>query len=253
MITTSKKVSNHFHSSEFKCPHCGKIKIDENLINKVERIFSKLNASKCIVSSGYRCPTYDKRENGFAGRHSEGLAMDCVFYDKNNKIIPSKIVICVAYDLGELNGIAKINNNYTHLDNRVGSVYRGDETRGNSSYWTNPYVYFGVSKSDVANYTGSPNTSQTSTSQTNNTRYINLPSGATSWRVYKTNVQPVKANACGTLKPSKFGGLSYKILANPMKDVYTIQTDSFGKVNIYGASSTGATITNTRTYKNGSN
>lgn len=154
MITTSKKITTHFHSTEFKCPHCGKIKIDENLVNKVEHIFSKLNASKCIVSSGYRCPTYDKRENGFAGRHSEGLAMDCVFYDKSNKIIPSKIVICVAYDLGELNGIAKINNNYTHLDNRSGSVYRGDETRGNSSYWTNPYSYFGVSKADVAKYTG---------------------------------------------------------------------------------------------------
>ena len=154
MITTSKKITTHFHSTEFKCPHCGAIKIDENLVNKVEHIFSKLNASKCIVSSGYRCPTYDKRENGFAGRHSEGLAMDCVFYDKSNKIIPSKIVICVAYDLGELNGIAKINNNYTHLDNRSGSTYRGDETRGNSSYWTNPYSYFGVSKADVAKYTG---------------------------------------------------------------------------------------------------
>lgn len=154
MITTSKKITTHFHSTEFKCPHCGNIKIDENLINKLEHIFSKLNASKCIVSSGYRCPTYDKRENGFAGRHSEGLAMDCVFYDKSNKIIPSKIVICVAYDLGELNGIAKINNNYTHLDNRSGSAYRGDETRGNSSYWTNPYSYFGVSKADVAKYTG---------------------------------------------------------------------------------------------------
>lgn len=154
MITSSKQISTHFHSTEFKCPHCGAIKIDENLVNKVEHIFSKLNASKCIVSSGYRCPTYDKRENGFAGRHSEGLAMDCVFYDKSNKIIPSKIVICVAYYLGELNGIAKINNNYTHLDNRSGSTYRGDETRGNSSYWTNPYSYFGVSKADVAKYTG---------------------------------------------------------------------------------------------------
>ena len=154
MITTSKKITTHFHSSEFKCPHCGQIKIDENLINKVEHIFSKLNASKCIISSGYRCPTYDKRENGFAGRHSEGLAMDCIFYDKSNKVIPSKIVICVAYDLGELNGIAKINNNYTHLDNRSGSKYCGDETRGNSSYWTNPYSYFGVSKADVAKYTG---------------------------------------------------------------------------------------------------
>lgn len=154
MITTSKQISVHFHSSEFVCQHCGQIKIDENLVNKMEHIFSKLNASKCIISSGYRCPTYDTQIGGFAGRHSEGLAADCIYYDKDGKIIPSKIVICVAYDLGELNGIAKINDNYVHLDNRNGSTYRGDETRGNSSYWTDPYLYFGVSKTDVAKYTG---------------------------------------------------------------------------------------------------
>lgn len=152
MIMIDKKISDHFNGYEFKCPHCGLIKIDENLIEKVEHIFNKLNASKCIVSSGYRCPNYDVFENGFAGRHSEGLAMDCCFYDKNNKIIPSKIVICVAFDLHELNGIAKIDNNYVHLDNRKNSVYHGDETKGNSNYWNNPYNYFNVSKSEVDKY-----------------------------------------------------------------------------------------------------
>lgn len=154
MITTSKQISTHFHSTEFMCPHCKTIHIDEQLVNKIEHIFSKLNASKCIVSSGYRCSAYDIRENGFAGYHSKGLAADCIFYDKNGKIIPSKIVICVAYDLGELRGIAKINNNYTHLDNRSSGYYKGDETVSNNSCWTNPYTYFGVSKSDVAKYTG---------------------------------------------------------------------------------------------------
>lgn len=154
MITTSKKISTHFHSTEFMCPHCKTIHIDEQLVNKIEHIFSKLNASKCIVSSGYRCSAYDIRENGFAGYHSKGLAADCIFYDKNGKIIPSKIVICVAYDLGELRGIAKINNNYTHFDNRSSGYYRGDETVSNNSVWSNPYTYFGVSKSDVAKYTG---------------------------------------------------------------------------------------------------
>lgn len=154
MITTSKQITPHFHSTEFRCQHCGAIKIDENLVNKAEHIFSKLNASKCIISSGYRCPTYDKQIGGFAGRHSEGLAMDCVYYDKNGNPIPSKIVVCVAFDLHELKGIAKIDNNYVHLDNRTWNTYYGDETRGNSSYWTNPYSYFGVSSSDVAKYTG---------------------------------------------------------------------------------------------------
>ena len=154
MITESRRITEHFHSTEFKCKHCGVIKIEEELVHKLENIFAKLNAGKCIISSGYRCPTHDVVVGGFAGRHSEGLASDCIYYDKNNNIIPSAIVICVAYDLGELNGIAKIDNNYTHLDNRKNGTYRGDETRGNSSYWSNPYLYFGISKSDVVKYTG---------------------------------------------------------------------------------------------------
>ena len=135
MIMTDKKICDHFNAWEFKCPHCGNIKIDERLVDKVEHIFNKLNASKCIVSSGYRCPKYDISENGFAGRHSEGLAMDCCFYDKSNKLIPAKIVVCVAFDLHELNGIALIDDYYVHLDNRQGSTYHGDERKGNSSYW----------------------------------------------------------------------------------------------------------------------
>lgn len=153
MITDSRQITTHFHSSEFKCQHCGRIKIEEELVNKMETLFSKLNASKCIISSGYRCPTYDIQIGGFAGRHSEGLAADCVYYDENGNIIPSKIVICVAFDLGIFNGIANIDGNYVHLDNRKGSTYRGDEPRGNSSYWTNPYTYFGVSKNEVRKYT----------------------------------------------------------------------------------------------------
>lgn len=153
MITDSRQITEHFHSTEFKCQHCGGIKIQEELVQKLETLFSKLNASKCIISSGYRCPTYDTQIGGFAGRHSEGLAADCVYYDENGNIIPSKIVICVAFDLGVFNGIANIDGNYVHLDNRQGSTYRGDEPRGNSSYWSNPYDYFGVSKEEVRKYT----------------------------------------------------------------------------------------------------
>lgn len=153
MITDSRKITEHFHSTEFKCQHCGRIKIEEELVNKMEQLFVKLHASKCIISSGYRCKDYDIQIGGFAGRHSEGLAADCVYYDENGNIIPSEIVICVAFDLGIFNGIANIDGNYVHLDNRKGSTYRGDEPRGNSSYWTNPYDYFGVSKEEVRKYT----------------------------------------------------------------------------------------------------
>jgi hypothetical protein len=156
MITVSKKISNHFHSTEFRCKcGCGVIKIDENLVNKLESIYTKLNASKCIISSGYRCSKHDKRVGGSGyGQHTKGLAADCIYYDKEGKIIPSKYVICVAYDLGQLKGIAKINDNYSHLDNRSSGTYRGDETVSFNSVWTNPYSYFGVSRSEIEKYTG---------------------------------------------------------------------------------------------------
>lgn len=154
MITSSKQITKHFHSEEFRCRCCRSIKIEERLVNNLEKLFERLNASKCIISSGYRCPEYDKKIGGFVGYHAKGMASDCIYYDKEGKIIPSKIVICVAYDLDIFRGIAKINNNYTHLDVRTEGYYKGDETVSNNSVWTNPYTYFKVSKEDVAKYTG---------------------------------------------------------------------------------------------------
>ena len=81
----NKVLSPHFNSSEFKCPHCHKVRLSTLLIDKLEELFSKVHASKCIISSGYRCPYYDEKENGFAGRHSEGLAVDCCYYEKKVK------------------------------------------------------------------------------------------------------------------------------------------------------------------------
>ena len=103
----------------------------------MENIFSKLNASKCIISSGYRSPDYDIEIGGFLGKHSEGLAADCVYYDKNGNLIPSEIVICVAFDLNELKGIAKVDKYYVHLDNRESGNYRGDETVNNNLMYCN--------------------------------------------------------------------------------------------------------------------
>lgn len=71
---------------------------------------------------------------------------------------------------------------------------------------------------------------------------VTLPASASSWRVYPTNKAPVIGNECGYLYPSKFGGLTYDILATPQTDVVTIQTRDYGKVNIYVAKSTGAII-----------
>ncbi|MFE5053148.1 hypothetical protein ACFRAI_43690, partial [Streptomyces sp. NPDC056637] len=73
-------------------------------------------------------------------------------------------------------------------------------------------------------------------------KYVYLPASADSWRIYPTNKAPVKGNEINFLRPKKFGGLKYEILANPQTDVYTIRTDQFGKVNIYAGKNTGATV-----------
>lgn len=71
-----------------------------------------------------------------------------------------------------------------------------------------------------------------------------LSSSVESWRVYPTNKAPVVGNEVGFLAPSQFGGLSYEILGNPQTDVYTIQTESFGMVNIYAPRDNDSSIVN---------
>lgn len=75
---------------------------------------------------------------------------------------------------------------------------------------------------------------------------VTLPSSANSWAIYDMHVQPIKRNAKGYLKPSKFGGLTYDILGWTMKNVAIIKTRDFGQVQIYVAPSTGAIIKGTQ-------
>lgn len=81
-----------------------------------------------------------------------------------------------------------------------------------------------------------------------NKKYLNLKPHVSTWRVYPTSKSPVIGNEVGALAPSRYGGLSYEILANPQTDVYTIQTESFGKVNIYAPRDNDSAITNNPIY-----
>ena len=70
---------------------------------------------------------------------------------------------------------------------------------------------------------------------------ITLPKSAKTWRTYKTNVQPVKANSDWSLTPSAFGGITYEVLGRPYANVVTVNT-SRGKRNIFVGPGTGAVI-----------
>ena len=133
-----------------------KVLIDENLMVMIEKLFSKLQCKKYIISSGYRTAAHDKAVGGNGiGQHTKGKAVDACFYWKDGSIIPAKIVCCVAQDLG-FKGIANISKNYryVHLDMRESGKYYGDEIKSFNTVTDNFYKYFGVSKTDVAKYTG---------------------------------------------------------------------------------------------------
>ena len=96
--------------------------------------------------------------------------------------------------------------------------------------------------------TASPLYGGSSSSNSGNKKYLNLKNVVPSWRVYPLSKAPVIGNEVGSLAPSRYGGLSYEILGNPQTDVYTINTTSFGKVNIYAPRDNDSSITSSPIY-----
>ena len=144
------QLSPHFNAREFRCS-CGKSHetlLVSELVDKLEQLYTALNCSKIIVTSGYRCPEHDKAVGGTSsGQHTKGTAADVCCYGKDGQPISSKTVCCKAQDLG-FGGIANITSSYqyTHLDVRTGYRWFGDETKGNGTVTEDFYKYFGIKK-----------------------------------------------------------------------------------------------------------
>ena len=140
----------HFNAREFRCS-CGKSHetlLASELVDKLEQLYTALNCSKIIVTSGYRCPEHDKAVGGTSsGQHTKGTAADVCCYGQDGQPISSKTVCCKAQDLG-FTGIANITSSYqyTHLDVRTSGRWYGDETKGNGTITDDFYKYFGISK-----------------------------------------------------------------------------------------------------------
>lgn len=146
------QLSAHFNSREFRCK-CGKnheFKIDSELVDRLEKLYSALKCSKIIISSGFRCTNHDKAVGGNGnGQHTKGTAADICCYGQNGEIISTKLVCCKAQDIG-FTGIANINSTYTyaHVDVRSGSKWYGNEIYGNNTVTTDFYQYYGIKKDD---------------------------------------------------------------------------------------------------------
>lgn len=148
--TDTTQLTEHFNVQEFKCK-CGgshDILISKKLVDMLEKLFSKLDCSKIIVNSGYRCSNHDRNVGGNgSGQHTKGTAADVVCYAKDGSIISSKTVSCIAQDLG-FTGIANITADYQaiHLDVRSGSKWYGNEVVNNNTVTNDFYSYYGIKK-----------------------------------------------------------------------------------------------------------
>ena len=146
------QLSPHFNVSEFQCK-CGgahETPIDENLVAMLEKLYSALDCSAIIISSGYRCVKHDKAVGGNGGGyHTKGQAADICCYAKNGAVISSKIVCCTAQDLG-FGGIANINAayTYTHVDVRTGGRWLGNEVVNYNTVTDDFYKYYGIKRPD---------------------------------------------------------------------------------------------------------
>ena len=151
------QLSPHFNVREFRCK-CGRthnILVSDEQVAMLEKLRDVLDCSKVIISSGQRCSYWDRYVGGSgAGYHVSGYATDCQFLDKNGKVISTKIVSCVAQELG-FKGIANITGDYAWIHLDMGNrIYKGNEIYGYNTVTSDFYRYYGITKEQVAQATG---------------------------------------------------------------------------------------------------
>jgi uncharacterized protein YcbK (DUF882 family) len=111
------RISKNFNLSEFSCKCCGSVKIDSEVVKKLQLMRDKIQ-KPIIITSGYRCPKHNQEVGGTDNSyHTQGLAVD---------------IVVDGYSLDELEMIAKEvgfrgigiyrSANFIHLD--LGPVRR---------------------------------------------------------------------------------------------------------------------------------
>lgn len=138
------KLSAHFRVREFAEDGTDEVKVDEELVEQLEALHSRLQCSKIIITSGYRT-------DSTTSQHAKGKAADVnCWHMENGKEVryQGREILLAAEDVG-FRGIGWIPGSAksraaVHLDTRA-SAYRFDEANGNRMVTGNSwYTYFGL-------------------------------------------------------------------------------------------------------------
>lgn len=134
------KLSEHFDTGEFVC-ECGiGHTMDAELINKLEKLFTAINADAIMITSGFRCPDCSVKDGGTKiDAHTRGIASD-IIVRKGTVYVDSETVAEYAEKVG-FSGIGIIDSCTVHVDvrnthNYVNSHWFGDERTGNDNIKT---------------------------------------------------------------------------------------------------------------------
>lgn len=147
------RLSAHFKVKEWADPGHDDIKIDIDIVPLLEKLFSTLQCSKIIITSGFR-------HDSSGSFHTKGQAVDINCWHRiNGKEIryQGKEILLAAEDCGFM-GIGWIpgtaaSRAAVHLDTRP-SPYRFDEMNGNRMVINNSwYSYFSAEKPTIKTYT----------------------------------------------------------------------------------------------------
>ena len=117
--TSNDKLSTNFNASEFSCKGkgcCSKTKIDEKLVNILQRIREHFKVS-VTINSAYRCSIHNKKVGGASSsNHTKGTAADIVV-----KGIKPIEVAKYAESIGVL-GIG-LYDDFVHIDTRISKSF----------------------------------------------------------------------------------------------------------------------------------
>lgn len=106
----------HFKPEDFDCPCCGKADMDQAFLDKLQE-FRIAAATPMVITSGFRCPSYNKKIGGSKGsQHMLGKAVDISVITSSARYK----LVKYAYLIG-FKGIAT-DSAFIHLDTRAGEA-----------------------------------------------------------------------------------------------------------------------------------
>ena len=148
-----EKISEHFNTYDFRCKCKGnhEILIDTDLIDLLEKLYSKIGAKKVKVISGYRCPKHDKKVGGSGhGSHTTGKAADIKYYKNALSTFPSNFLCVTLQNMNDYKGIGyrcggvSNANGETHIDVKDRQWYGNEAVSLKTAVTKSWYKYFTV-------------------------------------------------------------------------------------------------------------